>query len=233
MTRNLLLNSLSPGVFERIIPVLEEVDLAPRHIFRRVGSRVRSIHFVESGLLGEVVVAGNDRIEVGLIGPEGMVGASIVLESPIGEREVVAHTEGAAYALPLVYYEEISAECPELSDLLRRYLTFTIVGACQTSLANARGNLETRLARWLLMAHDRVVGDVVQTTHEHMASTLGVSRPSMTVALRAMERTDAITAKRNTISIRDRQRLRSAAGATYGIPEAYYGRTLGSALSKG
>ena len=112
----------------------------------------------------------------------------------------------------------------ETSPTLRRSLlryghTFLVQIAC-TALANSRSKLETRLARWLLMAHDRGEGDELILTHEFLATMLGVRRPGVTVALNFLEKKGLVRVQRKTIFVIDRKGLEVAANHAYGAPEA-------------
>jgi len=98
-----------------------------------------------------------------------------------------------------------------------------------TALANGRYRLQERLARWLLMAHDRVDGDHVALTHEFLALMLGVRRPGVTAALNAFEEERLIRVHRGGLTILDRGKLEEAANGCYGMPEAEYARVFGEA----
>ena len=97
----------------------------------------------------------------------------------------------------------------------------------QTALANGRAKLEQRLARWILMAHDRTVADDVAMTHEFLAVMLGVRRASVTVALDSFEKKGVIEARRGTITVVDRKAIEKMAGHFYGVPEAEFRRLIG------
>jgi CRP-like cAMP-binding protein len=109
------------------------------------------------------------------------------------------------------------------------FLAFTqafVVQTAQTALANARGNVEMRLARWLLMAHDRLDGDELPLTHEFLALMLGVRRAGVTVALQKLESDGLVVAKRGVIMVEDRAGLIRLADRLYGVPETEYRRLI-------
>ena len=95
-----------------------------------------------------------------------------------------------------------------------------------TAFANAEHTMETRLARWLLMCHDRVDGDEIAITHEFMAMMLGVRRAGVTTAIHVLEGRDLVEAKRGVITILDRAKLEALADNAYGLPEAEYARLM-------
>ncbi|HVY84535.1 MAG TPA: helix-turn-helix domain-containing protein [Caulobacterales bacterium] len=94
----------------------------------------------------------------------------------------------------------------------------------QTAFANGRGRIEERLARWLLMANDRLDGDEAPLTHEFLAMMLGVRRPGVTMALNALEQRGLIDTQRGVIAIADRKGLEEHASGFYGVPEGEYRR---------
>jgi CRP-like cAMP-binding protein len=102
----------------------------------------------------------------------------------------------------------------------------------QTALTNGRAKLEERLARWILMAHDRTDGDTLDLTHEFLALMLGVRRPGVTIAMHFLEGAGLIRSTRRAILIVDRDGLEQHADGSYGVPEAEYERLLGVPLKK-
>src|SRR5215207_9787454 len=102
----------------------------------------------------------------------------------------------------------------------------------QTALANGCHTLEQRLARWLLMCHDRVDGDEVFTTHEFLSLMLGVRRAGVTDALKILEERGLISTKRGRVTVLDRMGLDGVAGDSYGVCEAEYARLIGLPLRR-
>jgi CRP-like cAMP-binding protein len=96
-----------------------------------------------------------------------------------------------------------------------------------TAIANGRSKLEERLARWLLMAHDRVDGDSLPMTHEFLSLMLGVRRPGVTLALHLLEKDGLIQPGRGTILITDRRGLERISNGAYGKAEAELQRLFG------
>jgi CRP-like cAMP-binding protein len=97
----------------------------------------------------------------------------------------------------------------------------------QTALSNGQSKLEERLARWLLMCHDRINGDTVELTHEFLSVMLGVRRAGVTVGTHVLEGKGLIRASRGGITILDREGLEEEAQGFYGVPEASYARLIG------
>jgi hypothetical protein len=114
-----------------------------------------------------------------------------------------------------------------LHDVLLRYVQVVLIQAEQTALANGRFSIERRLARWILMCHDRIEGDELNFTHELLSIMLGVRRPGVTVATHVLEGAKMIKATRGRLTVLSREKLEEAAGGSYGIPEAEYERLIG------
>ena len=122
------------------------------------------------------------------------------------------------------------AASPSLHLRLLRFVQAFMIQMGQTALTNGCHPLEQRLARWLLMCHDRVDGDDLSTTHEFLSLMLGVRRAGVTVALQALEDRGMISPKWRRITVLDRAKLEGVAGDSYGVPEAEYARLIGLPL---
>ena len=94
------------------------------------------------------------------------------------------------------------------------------VQSAYTALANSQGKIEERLARWLLMAHDRVEADELLMTHEFLALMLGVRRAGVTDALQHLEMKGMVETARGAVTVKDREGLQECANGLYGTPEA-------------
>lgn len=232
MVRNRLLRHLDPRHLALLEPHLDEVDLPARFTIYRHDSLINDLFFIETGVASLLSIADGESIEVGMVGSEGVIGGSALLSIGDLHPEFLMQVAGRALRISVRDFEAQAATCPELRLLIRQFLQASFDQVCFTSLANGRGTVEKRLARWLLMAHDRLDGDEIPLTHEFLAVMLGVRRPGVTVALHVMEGKHAIRSRRNSIVIVDRTRLRSLASGTYGHPETAYQRLFGIQLSK-
>jgi CRP-like cAMP-binding protein len=116
---------------------------------------------------------------------------------------------------------------PALKALLLRWVHVSMIQTAQSALANGRYTIQERLARWLLMCHDRMDGDDLPLTHEFLSLMLGVRRSGVTEALHVLEGVDIVKAGRGTIRVLNRERLEEIAGGCYGLPEAEYNKLIG------
>ena len=121
---------------------------------------------------------------------------------------------------------EATAQSPSLQALLLRFVQAQLVQTAHSSVANAHHRIESRLARWLLMCHDRIDGDDVHITHEFMSKMIAAQRTGVTLTLHVLEGEGMIRSKRGQITIIDREKLEHLAGEAYGKPEAEYSRLI-------
>ena len=228
--RNRLLAALSPEDFEAVRAVAEPVPLALRQVLIAPNTPITHVHFVETGIVSLVaIMEGNYRIEVGIVGRDGMVGTPVVLGVDRSPHESFVQAEGTALRLTTGAFVELMEERHRLRALVMRYLHVFQLQSAQTALANGAYDITERLARWLLMCADRTDGPEFQLTHEFIAMMLGVRRPGVTTATHILEGLGAIRSKRARITIVDREKLLDLAGESYGPPEQEYERLIGSA----
>ena len=119
-------------------------------------------------------------------------------------------------------------ECePGLAQLATQFAQVFTVQTAHTAVANARAHIDQRLARWILMAHDRTGDKTIPLTHEFLSLMLGVRRAGVIDALQNLKRNTLIDTGRNQIVVRNRKGLERKAGSSYGVPEKEYRRLIG------
>jgi CRP-like cAMP-binding protein len=226
--RNLLLKWLNPADLALIEPDFERVQIARGDKLEWVGEQVRYVYFVEEGMLSIVSKMEHGRdVEVGVIGKEGMSGSAVLLGDEISAHETNVQISGIAMRLEVTALHRATLGSSTLHDTLLRYVRYLELQTASTASANGRAKLDERLARWLLMTHDRVDSDRISITHEFLANMLACRRPGVTVGLHILEGNDLIRSRRGQIIIVDRDGLENAANGSYGKVEAIYGRLLG------
>jgi CRP-like cAMP-binding protein len=228
--RNQLLRAMRAEDLAALRPHLRRAELPLGTPLIQCGQPVEDLHFLESGVASVTAEASQGRVEVGLIGREGLVGAVPVL---LGTDRVAGacfmQIPGAAWRIPAAALSEAAEASPTLRRLLLRYVQTEIVQARQTAFVNATVTLEPRLARWLLMCHDRVDGDDLPLKHAFLSMMLGVQRSGVTLALQNLEAGGGIRGRRGRVQVLDRAQLRRVAEASYGAPEAEYARLIADA----
>ena len=203
---NRLLAILSPADGALIRQHLEPVDIALRQTLEPADQPIKHAYFVDTGLASVVAMVGGDRdVEVGIIGREGVTGIAVILGNDRSPHTNFVQLAGTAQRISAANLRRVMGESASLHALLLRWTQAFNVQTAQTAVTNARGNLEQRLARWLLIAHDRVDGDDLGLTHEFLALMLGVRRAGVTVAVHAFEQKSLINSRRALITILDRE----------------------------
>jgi CRP-like cAMP-binding protein len=227
-SRNNLLASFSRADFGLLEPHLEPVTLELRKHLERANKRIDAVYFPEHGFASVVAMQANGKeAEVGLIGREGMTGTPIVLGDHRSPHAVYIQAAGDGQCMPAAELRKAMRASPSLHDRLLKFVQTFVIQTAQTAICNARSTLDKRLARWILMAHDRLGVDTLPLTHDFLSLMLAVRRPGVTEALHALESRGLIRAARGNITVRDRKGLEKSAAESYGIPEAEYRRLLG------
>jgi len=226
--QNRLLARLASKDFDALRPHLEAVDLPLRLDLEKPGRRIENVYFIESGIASVVAIQSNDtRVEVGLIGYEGMSGIAVVLGNHQSPNSTYMQVAGAGHRMPTDALRNAMAKNRGLQAVLLKYVQAFLTQTTQTAICNARTLLDERLARWILMAQDRTPGVTIALTHEFLALMLGVRRAGVTQALQALVKQGHIKSARGEIRVLDREGLEGRAGDSYGVPEREYCRLLG------
>src|SRR5262249_13154338 len=145
----------------------------------RANHKIGTVYFIEAGLASVVTATGDGkgrRAETCVIGREGMTGIAVLLGVEHSPADTVMQVEGHGQCISADELRRASTMSQSLALSLLRYVHLYIVQTQQTALANAIGKIDERLARWLVMAHDRLEGDVLHLTHEFFSIMLGVRR---------------------------------------------------------
>jgi CRP-like cAMP-binding protein len=223
-----LLASLSTGDFDLLGPHLESVTLGLRKSLERPNKRIDVVYFPEGGFASVVAVQSNGKqVEVGLIGREGMTGLPIVLGNHRSPHATYIQAPGKGQCIPATELRKATQTSVSLRDSLLKFVQAFGVQTTHTAICNAQSKLDVRLARWLLMAHDRIGDDTLPLTHEFLSIMLGVRRPGVTEALHALRNQGLISYGRGRLAVNDRKGMERMAGEAYGTPEAEYRRLIG------
>jgi CRP-like cAMP-binding protein len=226
--RNRLLAALPAGDFALIQPLLEPVPLNQSDVIIQAHVPIEHVYFLEAGVTSIVTRTERDRrIEIGLVGRDGFAGVPVLLGADRTPHETFMQIGGAALRMQADAFRHVLEQSPALQKLLLRFVQVFHLQTAQTAASNGSHRVSRRLARWLLMCHDRLDGDELPLTHEFIAVMLGVRRPGVTESLQELETADIIRAERRNIVVLDRRKLEETAGDSYGVPEAEYERLIG------
>jgi CRP-like cAMP-binding protein len=212
---------------------LEPITLSVRQRLEQITEPVAYVYFIQQGLASMVAqMPSGKSAEIGIVGREGATGLSLAIEDSQSSFETFIQMEGSALRIDAADFACALEQSPALRLLAMRYSKALWVQCAYTALANSVTRLEARLARWLLMVHDRIDGDRFELTHDFMAVMLAVRRPGVTVALHELEGKALIRSTRGTVTIRDRPGLIEMADGVYTLPEREYERLVGIRLMR-
>ena len=219
---NHLLAALPPDDYQRLAPALDVIPLKLKEFLHKAGEPINEVYFPGGGFVSVVTVLEDGKmVEVATIGREGMLGASAALNGdPSPAATMVQAETDTCYRMAIGdFRSEMNRQGP-FHHLVARYAQALVGFIMQSTACNAVHSVEQRLARWLLMAHDRVGKDEFPLTQEFVAMMLGASRPTVTVVAGTLQKAGLITYHRGHVTIVDREKLESASCECYGAATA-------------
>jgi CRP-like cAMP-binding protein len=225
---NRLLRRLAPQDFALLAPHLQALSLRKGDVLLEPDQDFEHAYFFESGLGSIVTISSEGQmVESGLFGRDGFSPMGLALGAERAPYRLLVQGPGEGHRMKAAVLRDALESSAGLRDLFLRYAHVLSVQTSYTALCNAVHPIDERLARWLLMCHDRVPGNELQLTHEFLAIMLAVRRPSVTTALHVLEGNRFIRSERGVIIVTDRQGLEDFASDAYGRPEAEYERLVG------
>ncbi len=228
MSANLFLAQLNDADFALLSPHLERVSIAVGDVIIPAGGRIEHLYFLDAGIAALLDAIEGERLHaVGLIGNEGYLGWPVLLGDDRSPYATILRAEpGTALRIPVERVTEAADQSETLRRALLRFIEVFMIQMGRTVVSALGHPVERRLARWILLYHDRVRGDEIAMTHEEFRIMLGVRRSSITDALHRLEEQHAIRSVRGRVIVRERDKLLALAADTYGSAEAAYDRLV-------
>jgi CRP-like cAMP-binding protein len=213
----------------RLLANCEQVELQFATVLCVEGKPLEDVYFPMDSVISLVtVLADGARLEVGIIGNEGMFGTSILLGVNVSPLRAVVQGSGSALRMSAAAFRRHCKQDVDLREVMNRYVHVLMEQLAQTAACTRYHRVESRLARWLLMTRERVGNDRFHLTHEFLAYMLGVRRAGVTQAARSLHARGLIDYRRGAITVLDAPRLQKASCACYVRGNRIYERTLGS-----
>ena len=208
-------------------PSFEACELSARQQLDAPNRQISHVYFIETGIAAVFSTSKENSIAVGLIGCEGVSAISVILGDDRSPYSTVMLCDGTALRISVDALLQEMAARPQLNRLLLRYVIAFNNQMSHNALANVFGLMEQRVARFLLMAHDRLAADTIPITQQQIADVIGIWRPRVTTALNQLARLGMIEVERGLVRVLDRKAIEKLAGTFYGLAEKEYVRTLG------
>ncbi|KQP30818.1 cyclic nucleotide-binding protein [Methylobacterium sp. Leaf104] len=225
---NLLLRSLPEAERAQLVPEFDRIEVRKGERLVEAGDRAEFAYFPEGGLSSNLTTAnGTRRLEVGCFGYEAMINTATFLGAERMPHEILVQVGGPWLRIEASRLRSAFEVLPGLRQVLLQFAHVFIMTLSQTALSNGVCSIEERLARWLVMAQDRLRSDELALTHDFLGLMLGTQRSGVTLAIQALEGMGMIRARRGLITVLDRPRLITHAGDSYGPAEAEYERLIG------
>ncbi len=215
--KNHILAALPRREYERMLPNLEFISLPLDVSLYKSGDFIEYVYFLSEGVVSLIThMKSGAAIEVGLIGTDGMVGIPVLLGEKIAFEEAVVQINGSGLRMKSEKLKELlkKAHNPLLTELLL-YTRTLMKQVAQTAACNRLHNVEERLARWLLMCHDRVESDELPLTQEFISHMLGTRRATVGSAAGVLQAKGVIKYSRGRVTILSRKRLEEFACECY------------------
>jgi len=225
---NRLIEGLPRAERARLLARCDLVDLRFGTVLCEPDRPLRHAWFPLTGFVSLLVpMAGHPPLEMGLIGNEGMLGASLVLGIGTARLRGEVQGDGTALRITTPHLKLELKRSAALRHTLSRFLFVKIAQLAQSAACTSFHEVEARLARWLLMSHDRAHADHFHLTHQFLADMLGVRRSAVTIAAGALQDRKLISYSRGTIKVLDRAGLEGASCLCYDASRADYRRQFG------
>ena len=215
---NRLLASLPEADFASLSLLFDTVTLQEGDVLYEPGQAIRYLYFPADSLISLLaVVEGRMTLEVGSVGREGMIGASVALGHELAQVRAVVQRSGRASRIGRADFCAAFGQTEALQRLLYRYTDTLLAQAIQIAVCSRFHVLEARLARSLLITRDRLQSEKFHLTHEFLAHALGVRRVGVTKAASALQQQKLITYSRGNIEILDAAGLEAVSCRCYAL----------------
>jgi CRP-like cAMP-binding protein len=215
---NLLLSALPADEYGQLLHGLEAVSVSLKQFLHKAGEPIEHVYFPGGGFVSDLtVLQDGTMVEVATIGREGMVGVGAVLDGgPVSTSASMVQAEmETCYRMPANGFRRTMEQRGVFYDLVTQYTHALVAVVRQSTACNAVHTVEQRLARWLLLAQDRVGIREFPLTQEFVAMMLGASRPTVTLVAGTLQKAGLITYRRGQVTIVDREALENASCECY------------------
>jgi len=214
---NRLLAALPAADYSRILPALTVIPLKLKDVLHKPGEPIRDVYFPGGGFCSMLtVLEDGSMVEIATVGREGMIGVSAILDgAPVTSAAMVQGATDTCYRMKVDAFRREIDQRGAFHELMAHYAQALFGFVAQSTACNAIHSVEQRLARWLLMAHDRMESNEFPLTQEFVAMMLGASRPTVSVVAGTLQKAGLIKYRHGRVTIVDRKHLEAASCECY------------------
>jgi CRP-like cAMP-binding protein len=229
---NRLLAALPTEEYQRLLPHIEFVTLTAKQVLHIPGEPVEYVYFPCTGIVSLVNILENGTtIELSLVGNEGMVGIQAFLGDNTMPHQAMSQVSGRSGRIPVLPFKTECDRKETLHNLLLRYTRFLLIETAQGTACNSIHTIDSRLARWLLAASDRLQSNELALTQDLIAQMLGIRRAGVTVAAGTFQQAGMIRYHRGEITILNRDSLKAIACECYQLIKTELDQLMGDAYN--
>jgi CRP-like cAMP-binding protein len=226
--QNRLLDSLPVADRKALLASCDLVELVFAEVLCESGEQIRHVYFPTTGFISVVTALDSRaRLEVGIVGDEGMLGASLVLGVGVSPQHALVQGAGSALRMNTATFVRHCKRSEALRQCLNRYVYVLASQLAQIAACTHFHNIEARLARWLLLTRDRAYSTRFRLTQDFASYMLGVRRVGITEAAGKLQKRGLIKYRRGEVVILDAVRLEKASCSCYQQGNAMYEQTMG------
>jgi CRP-like cAMP-binding protein len=210
-----------PRDLKRLMPEFEQIPCQRAQVLMNADSALDHVFFPNSGVISVVAVYTDGRIiEMATVGREGFTGVQAVFGAKRSSIQLLVQIPGTAVRMSRVAFMRAMQSMPPFRAVMNAYIQAFLEQVMMSVACNGAHSLKQRLARWILMMRDRSDSDVLPITQSLLGEMLGVQRPSITNAIRELERAGLIEGGRRQVTILDRRALTGASCECYQLVRA-------------
>ncbi len=225
---NFLLRSLPAREYTNLLATMDRLRVEPEEVIYRQDEPIEFVYFPVTAMLSWIgTTRSGERVEVGVVGWEGMVGIPELLGYEISPYGVEVELPGEVLRIKATQFKKEFERLNSIHSLLFRYTYTALAQLAQSSVCGRFHPIESRLCRWLLMAHDRCENDELHLTQEILAGMIGSRRPTVSIVSGILQKAGLIRVNRGRITILDRLGLEEATCECYWIIRRAFDRFLG------
>lgn len=218
---NRLLAKLPKKEYQQLLPQLRSTTLTFGEVLYNPGDTIKYVYFPNDAIISLLSAVGErSTLEVGMVGNEGMAGLPVFMGVNVSSTQALVQASGSAMRMTSAAVRNETKRLGSLHRLLHRYSHSLMTQISQSSACNRFHNVDSRLARWLLMTHERVVADEFRLTQDFMSHMLGVRREGVNKAAGALQTRNLIRYTRGVIEVLDRPGLEAVACGCYALIKA-------------